>query len=489
MEKEQELPNGWVGTTLGECFVWNSGGTPNTQEPKFYNGSIPWLNSGELVDGVVLNARNKISEEGLSCSSAKWVEIGSVLIAMYGANIGKTGLAGIRLTTNQAIAYANPKPVPPKYLFYFLQSVQKEFSKLGQGAAQPNISQTIIKAHLFPLPPIPEQHRIVAKIEELFSELDKGVESLKTAQEQLKIYRQAVLQRAFAGKLTEEWRRAKKDLPTRDALWKQIQEALSFKLKEREIRPKKIESLSEEELGELSELPSEWVWVKLGNVAWSLKDGPHYSPHYVESGIPFISGGNVRPEGVDFLNAKFISPELHKELSKRCLPEAGDILYTKGGTTGIARVNTYGSNFNVWVHVAVIKLIDGLLPFYVQHCLNSPHCYKQSQKFTHGVGNQDLGLTRMIKITLPICSQSEQHQVVAEIESRLSVCDKLEESIAQSLLQAEALRQSILKKAFEGKLVPQDPQDEPAEKLLARIRAERAQTQPTRKIAKGRKKQ
>ena len=95
----------------------------------------------------------------------------------------------------------------------------------------------------------------------------------------------------------------------------------------------------------------------------------------------------------------------------------------------------------------------------------------------------------MIKITLPICSQSEQHQVVAEIESRLSVCDKLEESIAQSLLQAEALRQSILKKAFEGKLVPQDPQDEPAEKLLARIRAERAQTQPTRKIAKGRKKQ
>ena len=485
MEKEQdkELPAGWAECLLIDFCCLNMGQSPDSTTYNKIGDGLPFYQGktdfGDLYPTPTqyCNKPNKIGEPGDVILSVR-APVGPTNMLNHSACIGR-GLAAITPSGN----------ISSKFVLFLFRSVQHDMSNAGTGTTFKAVTKDFLNRLKFNIPPLPEQHRIVAKIEELFSELDKGVESLKAAQEQLKIYRQAVLQRAFEGKLTEEWRRAKKDLPTRDALWKQIQEALSFKLKEREIRPKKIESLSEEELGELSELPSEWVWVKLGNVAWSLKDGPHYSPHYVESGIPFISGGNVRPEGVDFLNAKFISPELHKELSKRCLPEAGDILYTKGGTTGIARVNTYGSNFNVWVHVAVIKLIDGLLPFYVQHCLNSPHCYKQSQKFTHGVGNQDLGLTRMIKITLPICSQSEQHQVVAEIESRLSVCDKLEESIAQSLLQAEALRQSILKKAFEGKLVPQDPQDEPAEKLLARIRAERAQTQPTRKIAKGRKKQ
>ena len=121
-------------------------------------------------------------------------------------------------------------------------------------------------------------------------------------------------------------------------------------------------------------------------------------------------------------------------------------------------------------------------PFYLQHALNSHHCYKQSQKYTHGVGNQDLGLTRMILITLPICSNEEQEEIVKEIESRLSVCDKIEEIIENSLQQAEALRLSIIKKAFEGKLVAQNPSDEPAEKLLERIRAAKGNGKPEKKV-------
>jgi len=139
-------------------------------------------------------------------------------------------------------------------------------------------------------------------------------------------------------------------------------------------------------------LPKNWSWVRLGELLWSVKDGPHYSPKYEESGVPFISGGNIRPEGIDFTKCKFISKELHKELSKRCKPKINDILYTKGGTTGIARVNTYDIDFNVWVHVAVLKAVKSVNPFYLQYALNSNHCYKQAQKYTHGVGNQDLGL-------------------------------------------------------------------------------------------------
>ena len=335
-----------------------------------------------------------------------------------------------------------------------------------------------------PIPPLNEQHRIIAKVEELFSELDKGIENLKTAQAQLKVYRQALLKHSFEGKLTAQWRAANQDkLETADAFMKRIQQERAQHYQQQLANweatggskpkaPKELPPLSAEELADLPKLPKGWCWVKLGQLTWSVKDGPHFSPKYVEKGVPFISGGNVRPEGVDFNKVKYISKELHEELCKRCKPEVGDVLYTKGGTTGIARVNTYNEDFSVWVHVAVLKLMAVVKPFYLQHVLNSSFCYSQSQKYTHGVGNQDLGLTRMVNIVLAICSTDEQDEVIKVIDDKMSVIDQLDQTITTSLQQANALRQSILKKAFSGQLVPQDPNDEPASTLLARIIAE-----------------
>ncbi len=318
--------------------------------------------------------------------------------------------------------------------------------------------------------------------------LDKGIESLKTAQQQLKIYRQALLKHAFSGKLTEAWRAENQDkLETAEALLQRIQtqreQRYQSQLKEWETNgkqgtkpkaPKVLPPLTDEELAELPELPAGWAWVKLGQLTWSVKDGPHFSPKYAETGVPFISGGNIRPDGIDFNNVKYISEELHEELSKRCKPELNDVLYTKGGTTGIARVNTYELDFNVWVHVAVLKLVKSVEPFFLQHSLNSYFCYSQAQKYTHGVGNQDLGLTRMIDIILGVCSIDEQKEIIKIIDERLSITDQLEQTITTALQQSEVLRQSILKKAFSGQLVPQDPNDEPASVLLERIKAEKA---------------
>lgn len=387
-----------------------------------------------------------------------------------GANVGQVFFYNGEFDAYQRTYVLQNIKVLPKYLFYHMLSNWKVLNTDKQyGSATNYIRMGNFQDYVVKVSPLHEQQRIVAKIEEFFSELDNGIESLKVAQQQLKVYRQAVLKWAFEGKLTEEWRKSQKSLPTKEELLKQLIISRDNKSLEIGKKLKPLIPINQDESAEMYKLPSNWLWVKLGDILWSVKDGPHYSPNYVDTGVPFISGGNIRPDGVDFKNVKFISQELHKELSKRCLPEEGDILYTKGGTTGIARVNTYGSDFNVWVHVAVLKLLNNLLPFYVQHCLNSPHCYRQSQKFTHGVGNQDLGLTRMVNITMPICSIEEQKKIIQEIESRLSVCDKMEEAIAQGLSKAEALRLSILKKAFEGKLVPQDPNDEPAGKLLERL--------------------
>ena len=379
-------------------------------------------------------------------------------------------------------------------LFIASPSIQRWLHINTKGIAYTGINIETLRKMPIPLPPRSEQHRIVEEIEKQFTRLDAAMAALERARANLKRYRASVLKAACEGRLvpTEaELARAEsrdyepadpllaRTLQERRAKWEadqlarmrtQGKAAKDDKWKEKYQEPAGPDT---EDLLELPDLPEGWTWASLGQLVWSVKDGPHYSPQYVAEGIPFITGGNVRPAGVDFEGAKHIAPELHAELCKRCRPEVGDILYTKGGTTGIARVNTYSREFSVWVHVAVLKLVGPTDPFYVQHALNSSFCYAQAQRYTHGVGNQDLGLTRMVKIVLGLPPFPEQHRIVSEVERRLSVIDELEAAVAVNLKRTERLRQAILKRAFEGKIVPQDPNDEPASVLLERIRAER----------------
>ena len=332
--------------------------------------------------------------------------------------------------------------IDPRFLFYATKYLTYKIENKGYARHYQFVEKKDIS-----IPEIPEQQRIVARIEELFSQIDDAEATLQKTKAQLALYRQAVLREAFEGKLTEDWR--KRNGTTKQCLIQLAREKRDTALACRKLKPLKYEWKDDIIL---PSIPHEWEYAQIGDIAWSIKDGPHYSPEYSEEGVPFITGGNVRPTGVDFQSAKRISMDLHKELCKRCCPEKGDMLYTKGGTTGIAHVNTYDQEFSVWVHVAVIKFVDSVLPEYFQHVLNSPLCYQQSQKYTHGVGNQDLGLTRMINIIFPICSIEEQKQIVANLESRLSVCDSIEQTIDAALQQAKAMRQSILKDAFEGRL-------------------------------------
>ena len=175
---EEELPKNWAKTTLGECFEWGSGGTPTSSVKKYYDGNIPWLVIGDLNDNYINTSNKTITQFGLENSSAKLVPKGTLLLAMYGS-IGKLGIAGMPLATNQAIAFAlENKEINTKYLFYYLLSVRSSLNLLGKGATQKNISQSIIKDFHFPLPPLSEQHRIVEKIEEIFSELEFIEEAL-----------------------------------------------------------------------------------------------------------------------------------------------------------------------------------------------------------------------------------------------------------------------------------------------------------------------
>ena len=169
----EKLPSGWCIANLGMIGVWQSGGTPSRSNKSYYEGSIPWLKTGDLNDGLIMDVPERITEEAVANSSAKINPTGSVLIAMYGATIGKLGILAFPATTNQACcACIEFRGITQLFLFYFLLSQRKTFVSKGGGGAQPNISKEIIVNHDIHLPPLAEQQRIVQKIEELFSVLD-----------------------------------------------------------------------------------------------------------------------------------------------------------------------------------------------------------------------------------------------------------------------------------------------------------------------------
>lgn len=202
-------------------------------------------------------------------------------------------------------------------------------------------------------------------------------------------------------------------------------------------------------------MPNNWKYYRLEDITYLVTDGTHFTPKYQESGIKFLSVKNVRPFYFREENVKYISNEEHKSLIERCNPQKDDILYTKvGATFGYAAKVTMTYDFSIFVSLCLIKPVyECFSSDFLEILMNSELVFKQARKRVSGSGVPDLHLIEIRDFKIPLPSLKEQKEIVQLIESRLSVADKMEESITQSLQQAEALRQSILKKAFEGKLV------------------------------------
>lgn len=415
----------------------------------------------------------KLTEDGypvfgangqIGCYSEYMFEEEMALMSCRGAYSGtmNISLPFSYVTSNSLVMKNKGCYFSPKFIFYMFEALDTR--KLVSGSAQPQVTVQAFNNFAIPVPPINEQIRIVETVERLFDKLDDAKNKAQEAMSSSDIRINAILHDAFSGKLTKAWRNKQEEMPCNyvDIARKERDSIIG----ERKLKPLKYSFPDDITL---FEIPNNWQFSQIGDVAWSIKDGPHYSPEYVDEGIPFITGGNVRPNGVDFESAKRITPELHEELCKRCKPELNDMLYTKGGTTGIAKVNTYDFDFSVWVHVAVIKYVSTLVPEYFQYVLNSPFCYEQSQKYTHGVGNQDLGLTRMINIIFPICSVGEQREIVRILDDFYLKENKIRESLELVIEQIEMIKESILAKAFRGELGTNIADEESPIELLKQI--------------------
>lgn len=392
--------------------------------------------------------------------------------------------------------------ISPQFVYYFVSS--RAFRHVAEhnmsgAVGQRRVTTPYLSACKIPVPPTAEQHRIVAKIEELFSELDQGVASLKAAREQLKVYRQSLLKNAFEGKLTAAWRAAHADqLESAEALQHRI-------ATERQTRhqqqladwqaagqqgpkpkpPKPLPPLTAEELADLPELPAGWGWVKLGELMESTVGFAFKSTEFVSSGVRLLRGDNIEPGRLRWSDARYWPLERANEFAELMLA-AGEIIIAMdrpviSSGLKVARVRQTDLPSLLVQRVARIKEQLGICTDFAYAAIN------QNRFVNHCLGHQTgtqlphISEAQIRSYPIPLCSLAEQKQISSELESKLSEADQLDQTLATALQQADALRQSILKKAFHGQLEKQDKNEEPASTLLERIRAARA-TSP----AKGR---
>ncbi|MBF9658451.1 restriction endonuclease subunit S [Streptococcus pseudopneumoniae] len=236
------------------------------------------------------------------------------------------------------------------------------------------------------------------------------------------------------------------------------------------------------------DIPDTWEWVRLENITRLINDGTHSTPHYTETGIPFLSVRDISSGTLDFSNTKYISVEEHAILSKRTKPEMNDILLSKVGTTGIpVKVDT-DKEFSIFVSLALLKFTSSIDVDFMVHLIKSPVIFKQSKLGTRGVGNKNLVLQTIKNFLFPLPPLSEQQRIVEAIESALEKVDEYAESYNRlEQLDKEfpdKLKKSILQYAMQGKLVEQDPNDEPVEVLLEKIRSEKQKLFEEGKIKK-----
>ncbi len=415
MKDKKELPKEWKWVKLGEACEIVSGNTPkglelisNKGEYQFYKVSDMNLAGNEIR----MNVSNlKLTIEEIKKLKVKVYPKGSVIFPKRGGAILTNKK---RILSQDASFDLNVMGILPNdkvssnYLFYWIQKL--DLSKIYDGSNVPQINNKNVAPLDFPLPPKPTQLAIVSKIEELFSELDKGIENLRMAQQQLKTYRQSVLKWAFEGKLTNE------------------------NVKE----------------GELSE---GWDLSNLGELKQFSLYGPRFSSKdYTENGVAVLRTTDISERGkVDWEN----SPKLNlssAEYEKYKLLK-NDLLITRTGSIG--RLSIFNDTKQAIPGAFLIhyRLVKDLNVWYIFHFLKSQKAQKHFSEHSFGVGRPNLNVPNIELLQIPIPSTEEQNKIVQEIESRFSVADKMEESITQSLQQAEALRQSILKKAFEGRLV------------------------------------
>ena len=404
-----ELPAGWKWCRLGDVADWGSGGTPSRKNPEYYNGSIPWIKTGELNESYIFDSEEKISEEAINHSSAKLFPKETVVLAMYGATIGKTAIFGIDASTNQACACAIcHKDLDNHYLFNFLKSKKDYFIYNAKGGAQPNISQEIIKDTVIPLPPtLAEQERIVNRIETMFAKLDQAQEKAQAVLDSFETRKAAILHKAFTGQLRID------------------NEGLT------------IEDWEDTTIGECC---------KLGSGGTPSKSHPEY---YENGDIPWLKTGEIDWNDIYDVEEKITNEGVENSSAKIFPAESVVVaMYGMGVTRGKAAIIKIPTTTNQAVCVLQPnEKLNNRFLFYYFMC-NYWQIREQS------VGGNQLNLSGKIiaSFSIKLPPLNYQLSIVNFLDTVLEKESRAKEAAQTVLDQIAMLKKSILARAFRGEL-------------------------------------
>ena len=425
-----EIPLSWCWVRLGNIGDWGSGSTPAKGRSDYYGGNVLWLRTGELNNGIVYDTEIKITDKALQECSFRLNKVGDVMIAMYGATIGKVAIAGKEMTTNQACCGCTPICILNKYLFYFLMGSQEDFIKKGEGGAQPNISREKIVAHLMPLPPFEEQNRIVEKIESVLPLIElygKSQDKLNALNKSIfPLLRKSVLQEAIQGKLVPQ---DPNDEPA-SILLERIKAEKAKLFKEGKLKKKDLvdsvifkgeDNKYYEKIGSETtcideeipfEIPLNWQWTRMGTIGdWGSGSTPQRgNPAYYGGDILWLKTGELN-NGIVYDSEEKITDKALHECSLR-LNKIGDVLIAMYGAT-IGKVAIAGRE------MTTNQACCGCTPYQIYNKYLFHYLIASKDAFIkkgEGGAQPNISREKLIHHLIPIPPIQEQYRIVEKLE-------------------------------------------------------------------------
>lgn len=479
-ERTLSVPKNWVWARLGTAGFTTTGKTPSTNRSDFFDGDIPFIGPGQISDtGDILEAEKSLSEEGSEYSSI--AKLGDILMVCIGGSIGKTAIVDRVLTFNQQINCISPILMHSCYLNFAMnsQQFQKRLVEKATGSATPIINKGKWEELLITIPPLAEQHRIVAKVDELmaicdelekqetyhlkshqllvetllgtlthandaaefetaWSRLAQNFDEIFTTENSIDQLKQTILQLAVMGKLVPQ---DPNDEPAGELLKRIRKEKLAKVTKTKKAKPVSESKEGQRHIG----LPFGWAWAKLEEFTFKITDGEHFRPETQNHGIYFLSAKDIKEDGVSLDDPLFISSKTAEKALERCDPEKGDILIvSRGATVGRSCVVDIDEVFCLLGSVILIKPVKLIESKYLELVMKSPEVFRQLVSASGSTAQPAIYLRDLKKIDFPIAPLREQNRIVRKVAELFALCDRLKERISESQKTSNELANSVL---------------------------------------------